>query len=100
MWLWLTLVISKGVYCWLSVVNLWFWLTYNGLFWHIIATFIHCTFVSVFETFFTLMRVKTEPTLDPWHIVKDGEILPRADSSSVRLDRNVSHTIRFNVPEK
>jgi hypothetical protein len=52
------------------------------------------------ETFYTLMRVKAEPTLDPWHIVKDGAILPRADSSSVRLDRNVSHTIRFNVPEK
>lgn len=52
------------------------------------------------ETFYTSIRVKTEPSLDPWHIMKGGQILPRADSSSVRLERNVSHVIRFNVPEK
>jgi hypothetical protein len=52
------------------------------------------------EAFFTTVRVKAEPTLDPWHIVSNGEVLPRADSTSVHLDRNITHTIRFNVPEK
>ena len=52
------------------------------------------------ETFHTVMRVKVEPSLDPWEIRQGDQVLPRADSSSVNLERNVAHRIRFGVERK
>jgi len=49
------------------------------------------------ESFYTTLRINAEPMLSPWQVVMDEKVLPRADSSSVRLDRNVSHTIRFGI---
>jgi hypothetical protein len=47
------------------------------------------------ESFYTVLRVIAEATLGPWKVMEGDKVLPRADSTSVRLNRNVSHTIRF-----
>jgi hypothetical protein len=46
---------------------------------------------------YTDLRVSPGSSLQPWNVVEGDQILPRIDSSTVRLNRDVSHTIRFGA---
>jgi hypothetical protein len=49
------------------------------------------------ESFYTTLRVKGDPPLNPWQVVQDGQKLARVDSSSVRLEREKRIVIRFRA---
>src|SRR5262249_46741469 len=49
------------------------------------------------ESTFTQLRVYPDPALQPWKVVQGDKVIPRFDSTTVRLEREVEHTIRFGA---
>ena len=49
------------------------------------------------ETVYTQLRIRADGQLEPWQVWQGDKLLPRADSTAVNLERDVSHTIRFGV---
>jgi hypothetical protein len=49
------------------------------------------------ESFYTTLRVKGDAPLNPWQVLLEGEKVARADSYSVRLDREKRYVIRFRA---
>jgi hypothetical protein len=47
------------------------------------------------ESTLTQLRVYPDPGLQPWKVVQGDKVIPRVDSATVRLDREVDYTIRF-----
>lgn len=52
------------------------------------------------DTVYTQLRIRADPSLEPWQIARGDKVLPRADSTAVNLERDVSHTIHFGVKAK
>lgn len=49
------------------------------------------------DAVYTQLRIRADGPLEPWQVWQGDKLLPRADSTAVSLERDVSHTIRFGV---
>jgi hypothetical protein len=49
------------------------------------------------ESFYTELRVNADGSLESWQVAQGDKLLPRASSVTVRMERDLSHTIRFGI---
>jgi hypothetical protein len=46
-------------------------------------------------SFQTVVHVIADDDLAPWTVLRGGEVIPRADTPRVSLEREIGHTFRF-----